>query len=129
MGVDVVAPEHAASNGMYAAYLEDEGRNPLKDWLVFEIIGVLLGGFVSARLAGRIRGGITRGPRISASGRLAFAFAGGAMMGFAAKLARGCTSGLALTGGAVMSVGGWIFMLSIFVGAYAAARLVRRQWT
>ncbi|UCH11475.1 MAG: YeeE/YedE family protein, partial [Fidelibacterota bacterium] len=66
VGVDAVAPEHAASNGMYAAYLENDGRSPLKDWLVFEILGVLVGGFVSAWLAGRIKGGIARGPRISA---------------------------------------------------------------
>jgi uncharacterized membrane protein YedE/YeeE len=127
--VDAVAPEHAASNGMYSAYLEGSNGGPLKDWLVFEICGVLVGGFISARLARRIKPGVMRGPRISTRGRLMFAFGGGLLMGFAAKLARGCTSGLALTGGAVLSVGAWVFMLCIFIGAYAAAYLVRRQWT
>ena len=50
-------------------------------------------------------------------------------MGFGAKLARGCTSGQALNGGATLSVGGWAFMIMVFVGAYGMAYFVRRQWT
>ena len=49
-------------------------------------------------------------------------------MGFATRVARGCTSGQALTGGAMLSVGSWVFMVAIFAGAYATARLVKRQW-
>ena len=48
--------------------------------------------------------------------RVAFALVGGAIMGYGARLARGCTSGLALSGGAVLSVGAWVFMLAIFGG-------------
>ena len=33
------------------------------------------------------------------------AFVGGGLMGYGARMARGCTSGQALSGGAVMSVG------------------------
>lgn len=129
VGVNTVAPEHAAANGMFSAYLGDGGQNPLKDWLVFEILGMLIGGYFSARLAGRIKVGIEKGAQISGKQRLAAAFIGGTLMGFAAKLARGCTSGLALTGAAVMSVGGWLFMLSLFAGGYLAAYAVRRLWT
>jgi hypothetical protein len=50
-------------------------------------------------------------------------------MGFAARMALGCTSGQALSGGALMSAGSWIFMLSVFAGGYGLARAVRRQWT
>jgi hypothetical protein len=49
-------------------------------------------------------------------------------MGFATRVARGCTSGQALTGGAMLSVGSWLFMIAVFAGAYAAAGLVKRQW-
>jgi uncharacterized protein len=49
-------------------------------------------------------------------------------MGVGAKLARGCTSGLGLTGGATLSVGSWLFIIAAFVGAYAAAPLLRRAW-
>ncbi|MBF8296300.1 MAG: putative transporter component, partial [Bacteroidetes bacterium] len=53
---------------------------------------------------------------------------GGGLMGIGAKLARGCTSGQALTGGALFNVGSWAFMMMVFGGAYAAAYFVRRQW-
>jgi uncharacterized membrane protein YedE/YeeE len=129
VGVSAVAPAHAESNGMFAAYLGDGERHPLNDWLVFEILGVIVGGFISGVFAGRIKRSIDRGPRISSTGRLIFAFLGGSIMGFAAKMARGCTSGQALTGGALMSTGGWIFMLTVFIGAYTFAYFMRRQWT
>ena len=97
-------------------------------WLVYEIAGVIVGGFVSALLAGRVRREVERGPRIARGSRLGLAFAGGAAMGLGAVLARGCTSGLALTGGALLSAGSWIFMLAAFAAAYAIAPLARRAW-
>ena len=48
--------------------------------------------------------------------------------GFAARLARGCTSGHALVGGAELSVGAWVFMMCIFAGGWMAAWFVRKQW-
>ena len=89
---------------------------------------MLVGGFLSGALAGRVKKTIERGPRIGAGGRLAFAFLGGALMGIGAKLARGCTSGQALSGGAVLGLGSWVFMIMVFVGGYAMAYFVRRQW-
>ena len=68
------------------------------------------------------------GPNISRGGRIGLAVGGGVLMGFAARLARGCTSGQALTGGSVLAVGSWVFMFSVFAGGYAIAPLVRRQW-
>ena len=127
-GVATVAPEHAKSNEFYGEYLADTTKSPLKDWLVFEVIGVFAGGFISGALAGRIKKTVEKGPRISVSGRLFFAFIGGTMMGIGAKLARGCTSGQALTGGAVLNVGSWAFMLAVFGGAYMIAYFFRRQW-
>jgi len=127
--VDGVASTHARGNEFFNGYLESGIGHPLKSWLVFEVIGVLAGAFISGALANRIKRTVERGPRISRTGRLVMAFAGGAMMGIGAKLARGCTSGQALSGGALLSVGGWSFMLMVFVGAYATAYFVRRQWT
>ena len=126
--VDAVAPQHAQANEFYAGYLGEGSANPLMDWLVFEVIGIFAGGFLSAALAGRIRKTVERGPSISVRGRLVFAFAGGVLMGIGAKLAGGCTSGQALTGGALLGVGSWAFMLAVFAGGYAAAGLMRRQW-
>ena len=126
--VGVTAPNHAASNAFYARYLGDGATSPLKDWLVFEIIGVVIGGLASGLLAGRVRWATEPGPSITGRRRIVLAFAGGAAMGVGAKLARGCTSGLGLTGGATLSVGSWLFVAAAFAGAYAAAPLLRRAW-
>lgn len=124
--VQAVDAEHANNNPFYAEYI-GEG-SPLRSWLVFEVIGVLAGGFLSGILAGRVRRTVEKGPHISVRGRFLLAFCGGGLMGIGAKLARGCTSGQALTGGAQLAVGSWAFMLSVFAGAYALAWFVRRQW-
>jgi uncharacterized membrane protein YedE/YeeE len=127
-GVAVAAPEHAAGNPAYAAYLPRGPASLLTDWLFIEIVGVTIGGLVSALLAGRFRLAVDRGPRVSIRGRLAYAVAGGMLMGLGAKLARGCTSGQGLTGGALLSVGSWLFILAAFAAGYLAAPLVRRAW-
>ena len=125
-GVASVAPAHGAANGMWSHYLA--GGSPLNDWLVFEIIGVTVGGLLSALAAGRFRFAVEKGPRAGDRSRLALAFGGGAIMGVGAKLARGCTSGQALTGGALLSVGSWLFIVGAFAAGYLAAPLFRRQW-
>lgn len=127
-GVGLVAPAHAGANEFFAEYLEGGLGHPLKTWLMFEVLGVLAGGFISGALAHRLSRSVEKGPRISVAGRLGFAFGGGALMGIGAKLARGCTSGQALSGGAVLNAGSWAFMMMVFVGAYALAGLMRRQW-
>lgn len=128
-GVAAVAPEPAAASPVLGGYLGAGGRGPLADWLVIELIGVALGGYLSARLAGRARRTVERGPRVTDRGRLMYGFGGGVVMGVGAKLARGCTSGQALTGGALLSVGSWIFIATAFAAAFAAAPLFRREWT
>ncbi len=124
--VEAVAPAHvAAAPGLRG--ITEQG-SPLDDWLVFEVLGVALGGLVGAYTAGRLSKEVLRGPRISPGARLGLALAGGVVMGFAAKMARGCTSGQALSGGALLSVGSWAFMLSVFAGGYALAAFLRREW-
>ncbi|SNS83395.1 hypothetical protein SAMN05421640_1436 [Ekhidna lutea] len=127
-GVQTVSKSHAEANTFYMGYLGDGTVHPLKDWLVFEVLGVLIGGFISGRLAGRNKIKIEKGPLITNNRRFLFAFVGGIIMAFGTKLARGCTSGQALTGGAMMNVGSWLFMIALFAGAYAMAGFVKRLW-
>jgi uncharacterized protein len=122
-----IAPGHVSSNEHLSGYF-DGGANPLKDWLIFEVLGVLVGGFISGSLAGRNKISVLKGPNITNKKRLLFAFLGGGLMGIGAKLARGCTSGQALTGGALLNLGSWVFMLCVFAGAYAIAYFMRREW-
>lgn len=122
--LNLFAPEHVASNPYFSIYAD----NPLNNWLVYEIVGVMIGGFLSGALAGRLKFKIGKGPNISNIGRLILAFIGGGFMGFAARLSRGCTSGLALTGGATLALGGWVFMFAVFAGGYALAYFLRKEW-
>ncbi len=122
--VRAVAPAHGANNAFYEAYAQPL----LRDWLVLEVIGIVLGGLVSALLAHRLSWSVERGAGITNRTRMLFAFSGGVVMGLGAKLARGCTSGLGITGGALLSVGSWIFVLAAFAAAYAIAPLMKRAW-
>jgi uncharacterized protein len=124
--LNAVAPAHVEQVPMLAATTED--GSPLKYWLVFEVVGVALGGFLGALSSGRLRGETLKGPTFPAAGRWALAIGGGLVMGVGAQLARGCASGQALSGGGLMSAGAWVFFLAFFGGGYALAALVRRQW-
>ena len=122
-----VAPSHVEQNAFMSQFFSG-GHSILDNYFVFEVLGVFLGGLISAYAAGRVRLSVVRGPRATVAKRLLFALAGGILMGIAARFGRGCTSGQALSGGAVLSVGAWAFMFSVFGGGYALAYFMRRQW-
>jgi uncharacterized protein len=123
-----VGTAQASSSPALAPYLMAGLASPLTDWFVLELVGVAIGGFISAWLAGRLHIVTTHGPRISGGQRICAAVAGGMLMGFGAKLARGCTSGQALTGGALLAAGSWIFILTCFASGYLVAPVARRLW-
>lgn len=122
----VVSPDHATANAVLADYLGD--GHPLLAWLVFLVAGAFTGAFVSGLLAHRSAFVVERGPNLAAADRLGLAFVGGALAGVGAKLALGCTSGQALTGGALLNAGSWAFMMMVFAGGYGAAWFVRGLW-
>ena len=125
--INIVAPFHVDSKPNMAE-LKGEGRSMLDDWLVFEVLGVFLGGAFGAFSAGRMGRKVIRGPKVTVPHRLIMALSGGILMGFAARMARGCTSGQALSGGALLSVGSFVFMFAVFGGAYAVAYFLRKEW-
>ncbi len=124
--LSVIAPVHVAANE-YMAGLSTTGHT-LDHWIVFMVVGVLLGGLVAAYTAGRLGRKVIRGPRVPVKARLFIALFGGLIMGVAARIARGCTSGQALSGGALLSVGSFVFMFAVFGGAYALAYSLRKEW-
>jgi uncharacterized membrane protein YedE/YeeE len=124
---DLIVPNHV-DQVPYLITLAGGALNALDSWIVFMTVGTILGGFVSGWINGRLKVETNRGPRIGRRARWVFAFVGGAFMGYGARMARGCTSGQALSGGAVLSVGSWAFMFAVFAGAYALAYFVRRLW-
>jgi uncharacterized membrane protein YedE/YeeE len=123
-----VFPEAVEKNGLFKEYYGAGKPYPLIDWMVFEVIGVFIGGIVAVFTAGRFKLESARGPRIGVTGRLFFALMGGLIAGIGTRLALGCTSGQALSGGATMAVGSWIFMMAVFGAAFGLAFLFRRQW-
>lgn len=126
----ITAVDKDAINKMpfMAEYAQSHGGNPMKSWLVFEMMGVLVGGFLSGAFAGRLKLKVEHSPKITSRRRLLFALAGGVLFGFGSQLGRGCTSGAALSGMAVLSLGGFITMMAIFGTAFALAYFFRKNW-
>ena len=124
---DLIAPGHV-DRTPYLIAMAGGDKNPLDNWIVFMTIGTLLGGFVSGWIHHRVKWETNRGPRVPVKLRWVMAFIGGSLMGFGARFARGCTSGQALSGGAVLSAGSWAFMFAVFGGAYGLAYFLRRAW-
>ncbi len=123
-----LAPKYAERTKYFKEYHEEHSGSPMKNWLVFQMLGVLVGGFASGALAGRLKFKVEHSPKITSRRRLVFALLGGIFFGVGSQLGRGCTSGSALSGMAVISFGGIITMMAIFGGAYALAWFFRKNW-
>ncbi|PJF24228.1 MAG: hypothetical protein CUN53_18890, partial [Phototrophicales bacterium] len=83
-------------------------------WLIG---GLVVGSFAVALLSNRfkiseltVRGGVT-------------ALLGGALMGWGAMLALGCTVGTLLSGISAFAVSGWVFAGAVFIGVWLGLRL------
>lgn len=125
--VDVVSHTHAEESEYYSKFISDD-HHPLNNWLVYEVLGILAGAFLSGALFGRLKWKTEHSPKITSKKRLIMALIGGLFFGFGAQLGRGCTSGAALSGMATLATSGFITMLAIFGSAYAFAWFFRKNW-
>ncbi len=123
-----VSPSSAQTSGFIKEYTDKHAGNPMKNWLVFEMLGVIVGGFLSGAIAGRLKLKIEHSPKITSGKRLILALIGGILFGWGSQMGRGCTSGSALSGMAVLSLGGFITMVAIFGTAFALAYFFRKNW-
>jgi len=126
--VTTIAPGISENSGFVKEFRESHQGNPMKTWLVFEMMGVIVGGFISGAFAGRLKFKVEHSPKITSRKRLILALGGGILFGFGSQLGRGCTSGSALSGMAVLSLGGFITMMAIFGTAFAFAYFFRKNW-
>lgn len=98
-------------------------------WPVWLVVGVLAGSFLSSRLSGEARirwvPDTQWVPRFGPSRtlRFALAFGGAALVQIGAGIAGGCTSGLAISGGAVLAPAAFVFMAGMFAGGIPTALL------
>ncbi len=124
---DQIAPAHVDQTP-YLLKMAGGNKNPFDDWIIPVFFGALVGGFTSGWIFGRLKIETTKGPNVSNRTRWLMSFLGGTIFLYGARMARGCTSGQALTGGATLAAGSWLIMFSIFAGAYAMAYFVRKLW-
>jgi uncharacterized membrane protein YedE/YeeE len=127
VAVEKINPDYAGNLKYFSHYLS--AASPLKDWIVFEILGLLVGALTGALLSRNFHLRFDRASGMSGRTRLFTAFTGGILLGFAGRLARGCTSGVALSGGAQLAVAGWIFVISMFISGFLFAAIFRRLWS
>lgn len=102
-------------------------------WQVWVLIGLVLGGFVGASLSGEVHLTTTPPPgwaQTWGSSRLVrwtIGFGAAALIEFASGISGGCTSGLALSGGVVLSPAAFVFMAAMFATGVPTAHLVLRR--
>jgi uncharacterized membrane protein YedE/YeeE len=95
------------------------GFNFLKDAGSLTNLGIVAGALLAALLASQFRI-----KRLKSRRQVAAAVLGGLVMGIGARMAFGCNIGDMFTGLPSMSLHGWVFMVSIFLGAAAGSKLL-----
>lgn len=99
-------------------------------WSVLFVFGLIGGAFASARLSKSSppdnsiwiqRFGASHVKRYTA------AFIGGVFLMLGARIANGCTSGHAISGGAQLALTSWVFMGSLFASAIPTAFILYRK--
>lgn len=121
----VVDPALTLANRYLGPYAKG---NPLAGWISWEVVGVVIGALAGSIASGRFRLGVERGLGLANPSRLIWAFSGGILTGFGARLARGCTSGLGLSGGATLAIAAFVFLIAFFAAGFVTMALVRRNW-
>ena len=102
-----------------------EGGRPLSSWITWQVIGVALGALISAYLAHRITFKMDGAKFLGGSKRPFTALFGGILAGFGARIAAGCTSGLGLSGAAVLSLAGFTFLCTFFATGLIVSRFMK----
>lgn len=118
-----VAPDALNVN----AYIAKREETPKIDWESLVVVGILGGSYLAARATSErpmqaLPARWTRRFGHSRWKRYGSAFAGGAVMMFGARMAKGCTSGHAITGTSQLALSSWVFSPVMFATAAAVAR-------
>lgn len=126
MAEEAVAPDHVAANDYY------QSKKVKVDWQFMVLVGVALGA-LGASLATRDFKTESVPPiwrenfGESIPLRAVFAFAGGAVAMFGARMAGGCPSGHGLSGLMQLSLSGFLAMAGFFGAGVVVANLLYRR--
>jgi len=102
---------------------------PNVEWQWMLVLGIAIGGFLSAMASGQARIEWVSEPWLGAFGagvgpRLVVAFIGGALLGLGSRWGDGCTSGHGISGTMQMGVASWVAAVCFFAGGIAFATLL-----
>lgn len=102
---------------------------PRVDWQLMLVIGMMMGGALSAYLSGGWTVSVLPPLFKESFGadellRLAAALTGGILMGLGARWADGCTSGHGISGTLQLSLASWIAVICFFAAGVIAAGLI-----
>lgn len=128
---EAIAPQLATP---YLEAKAKEGKKPKIDWEWMLVLGVFVGAFVSSKMSGDRAHG-ERVPPLwrwrfgdSPGYRFAGAFLGGLIMMLGARIAKGCTSGHAISGVLQLALSSWIFApIMIAAGALTALAIYGKE--
>ena len=127
------APGVAESNEYLSKYGEKDDWSIGYGWML--VVGMIIGGGISAFITKRFRGRNIQGiPSMwrtefgsSSPRRMTHAFIGGVLLLFGARLAGGCTSGHMISGISQLTIGSFIFGISIFASGIITARMLYKR--
>jgi len=128
----VIMPEHVAGNDYLVRTIGTaESPKPFLGWQMMLVIFIAVGAFIAARLGGeRFTENVPPtwsrrfGPSVPM--RMVAAFLGGIVLIFGARMAGGCTSGHAISGGLQLALSSWVFTAAMFISGIATAMALFR---
>ena len=100
----------------------------LDRWIVWEVLGLSVGALIGSVIAGRFKFQIDGPSQAGRTLRLVLALGGGAVSGFGARLALGCTSGMGLSGSATLAAAGFLFLIGFFVAGIVFGQITKGLW-
>ncbi|MEX1019082.1 MAG: YeeE/YedE family protein [Litorilinea sp.] len=99
----------------------DMGETGILHHMLFLVWGMVFGSFVAALLSGEFK---IRLPRQKT--RYYQAVGGGAVMGYGAGIAMGCTIGAFFSSIPSLGLNGWVFALFLAIGAWVGTQIIQR---
>lgn len=120
-------PTYAEHSAFLSHYVGHD-TSPLTSWMFLEIMGVMLGAFLSGAISGRLHFEIEKTPQLTNKKRILIALVAGVLVGIGTQFARGCASGAAMSGMVALSVTGFVTFFVMFLSAFLVAQLFKKFW-